>query len=97
MVKFKIGDSLYCYNPVINFTIGKYYIIDYVNNNYTDYDTEKVVIVVGITNDKGGHRYFVVKGGELFYLDYFYTEKEYRKAKLERISWLNWKESNHYE
>ena len=75
----EIGDKVYCKKErdVIDITLGRSYILSIVNTNYISINNNK-----GLLFSFGTIKYY---GYGNYFNDYFYTEKEMRKLKLEAI------------
>lgn len=86
----KVGDRLYCYKDLINsdvegkrhiFVVGEYYELNFIN--------DKEVRVVYCYDDYWDYFWFYLDYSDTILNklgDYFYTEKELRKLKLEKLN-----------
>ena len=85
----KVGDKIYCIKTVIGKndlisleninTEGKFYVIDKVS-------IDNVLVTCDYELSVCEYRLY---GTNSYFYDYFVTEKEYRKLKLEKINKIN--------
>ena len=76
-MNYNVGDRLLCKisNDIFNITKDNYYVIIYIGSN-----------TISLVNDTGNRIGYKVDSRKL--VTYFYTLKEIRKLKLERINGL---------
>jgi hypothetical protein len=76
----KIGNKLYCYNNYdsrIKLTIGKWYTVNGIDTVHSEFS---------LPCDDGDNYYFLFNDNtKYYYKKIFYTEKEYRKLKLQKL------------
>lgn len=89
----KIGDKLYCHkklvmnnvNRDVNTTEGKYYTIVDIRPVVSE-NRQKIKII----NDNGSdHLFDTSKYGKSYYKQWFYTENDIRKLKMDKLNKLN--------
>jgi len=79
---YKIGDEIYCKKDYKTFEKGKYYKI--VDVMYDDVD-----YIVMTDNYQHNKLFSIVSCFEPYFWDYFHSNSEIRKKKLEQIKQIN--------